>query len=149
MTTLKTTLLPQTGHLLTKVCRECKLELPLTDYYGHQSTRDHLRHECKKCINKSTLISYLKNKDARVAQRKDYHFRSNYGLTRLEVEELKMKQNFKCMICDDVVDLVVDHCHETGKVRDLLCNKCNQGLGSFKDDPEITDKATNYLRKYL
>lgn len=137
-----------TGHRPTKVCRLCKEELPLTLFYKHTNTRDLHKHECKPCFNKLTLKYYFKNKESRVAQRKDYHYRSNYGLTKEEVEKLKEEQDFKCMICEDVVDLVVDHCHKTGKVRSLLCNKCNQGLGSFKDDPKIINKASLYLEKF-
>lgn len=135
-----------TGLRRTKVCRVCKENKLLLDFYSHRNTSDKLRSECKVCWNKSSLDYYFNNKQSRVAQRKDYHYRSKYGLTKEEVEKLKEDQNFKCMICEDEVNLVVDHCHKTGKVRSLLCNLCNQGLGSFKDDPKIIDKASAYLR---
>lgn len=138
--------MPQTGLLPTKICRVCKEILSATDFYKHKNTKDKLKHECKSCFNKLTASYYFKNKDARVEQRKDYHYRKNYGLTKLEVEELKRKQNYRCAICNDAVDLVVDHNHESGKVRSLLCNKCNQGLGSFKDNSKLLDEASKYLR---
>lgn len=60
-------------------------------------------------------------------------------------------QQAKCAICDTKPDkypgLVVDHCHTTGKVRGLLCTKCNLGLGHFKDNKEALAKAALYLVK--
>jgi len=44
--------------------------------------------------------------------------------------------------------LAVDHNHDTGKVRELLCNTCNNGLGCFKDDPKLLQSAIKYLNKH-
>ncbi len=66
------------------------------------------------------------------------------------------KQDGKCAICKKVEtsvnkktnkfkDLSVDHCHKTGKIRGLLCSRCNSGLGFFKDDLEIIKNAGLYL----
>lgn len=67
-------------------------------------------------------------------------------------------QNYKCAICGEEVFLFgdlknrnkvahVDHDHETGEVRGLLCDKCNRGLGFFRDNPEYLLKAASYLKK--
>jgi hypothetical protein len=63
-------------------------------------------------------------------------------------------QDYKCAICGvlDVVApgngaLAVDHCHETGRVRGLLCSICNTSLGGFRDDPELLQRAVNYLNR--
>ena len=84
-----------------------------------------------------------------------------YGLTIEQVEAMKVAQNNKCAICgNDFIALTpqhprgktttcsVDHDHATGKVRELLCNHCNIGLGHFNDDPAIVQRAAAYLVKH-
>ena len=61
---------------------------------------------------------------------------------------MKTNQNNKCLICgneQDGKDLAIDHCHTTNKVRGLLCNSCNLGLGCFKDNLDILASAIKYL----
>jgi hypothetical protein len=76
-----------------------------------------------------------------------------FGITLDEFNKLFEIQNGKCAICgySDLSDKnffpVVDHTHETGKVRGLLCMNCNMGLGKFKDNPEFLRSAINYLRR--
>jgi len=78
-----------------------------------------------------------------------------YGISLHEYNELHKAQNGKCAICGNgesekingrELSLAVDHCHTTGNVRGLLCNKCNQGLGCFKDDIELIQKVLTYLK---
>jgi hypothetical protein len=62
-------------------------------------------------------------------------------------------QNYKCAICgnEDEVEgrkLAIDHCHSEGRVRGLLCGKCNRGLGLFYDNTDLLEKAKDYLVKY-
>lgn len=64
---------------------------------------------------------------------------------------LNNKQGGLCRICNKdngSKRLAVDHCHQTGRVRGLLCGKCNSGLGFFKDNIEIISKAINYIEKF-
>lgn len=56
-----------------------------------------------------------------------------------------LKNIYQCTICGDETNLVVDHCHETNKIRGLLCNRCNKGLGLFRDDPDLLEFARIYL----
>lgn len=137
-----------TGLPLTKICRLCKRELSLNNYYKHKNTVDRLKHECKNCWNKLSLQYYFNNKETLTSKRKVYYFKNNYDLSLEEIQKMKESQNYRCKICDLKEDLVVDHNHGNRKVRSLLCNKCNQGLGSFKDNPDILRKAANYLEVY-
>lgn len=71
-----------------------------------------------------------------------------YGITITDYEALLHKQNGKCAICGQKSKdhtLAVDHCHRTRRVRGLLCSQCNQGLGRFKDKPELLRRAIAYL----
>ena len=74
-----------------------------------------------------------------------------YNLTPEQYEEMYLKQEYRCAICNEHEDettrkkLVVDHCHVTGNVRGLLCNNCNSGLGLFRDDLSLLAKAKKYL----
>jgi len=78
----------------------------------------------------------------------------NYGLTREQYEVMVTAQEGKCAICR--VDkpggkgkfFHVDHCHDSDRVRELLCHGCNTGLGAFKDDSELLRAAAAYLEKH-
>ncbi len=82
--------------------------------------------------------------------------RVQYGLTKKQYVALLMSQNHRCAICRRWIDygthvprntkVCVDHNHETGKTRALLCTNCNTGLGSFNDNPEVMEKAAIYIR---
>lgn len=71
----------------------------------------------------------------------------NYGIDIVEYERLFDLQGGVCAICNLGVmgNLSVDHDHETGEVRGLLCDKCNEGIGCLKEDPGILLKAVEYL----
>lgn len=73
-----------------------------------------------------------------------------YGLTQAQYDAMVAKQGGLCAICHGPptrgnVNLVVDHCHLTGKVRGLLCGTCNGAIGMLDDDPEIVRRAHLYL----
>ena len=89
--------------------------------------------------------------------------KSLYGITGDEYDAMLEAQDYKCLVCGqehyetpmrEGADtgptatqsrLAVDHCHDTGTVRGLLCTTCNAGLGYFYDDPELLWAAADYL----
>jgi hypothetical protein len=79
-----------------------------------------------------------------------------YGLTYDQYMVMILKQNNKCSICGELQplhinggELNIDHDHKTGKVRGLLCNDCNTGIGMMKDDTVRMKNAIKYLKKKL
>jgi len=79
--------------------------------------------------------------------------RRNYGIDPKDFDNLLLIQNNKCLICGQPLDLqnpknvCVDHNHLTGKIRGILCNKCNLAIGLLRDNPEYTKRATEYLER--
>jgi hypothetical protein len=76
-----------------------------------------------------------------------------YGLTLEDYDAMLENQNGVCAICNKEEttknkNLFVDHDHQTGKVRSLLCNNCNSGLGQFNDNVNLLESAVLYLKKY-
>lgn len=78
--------------------------------------------------------------------------KTEYGLTREEFYKLRASQSEKCAICEtsisDEKKTHIDHDHLTGAIRGLLCGPCNQGLGLFKDSPQLLQVAINYLKAH-
>lgn len=85
--------------------------------------------------------------------------KTRYNITPEQYETMRLKQTNRCNICGEeetainvnsnkIQKLAVDHCHTTGKVRALLCQDCNRGLGKFHDDPIRLQKAIEYLKEH-
>ena len=73
-----------------------------------------------------------------------------YGLTKEDYGEKVKKQNNKCSICKkELTSAKVDHCHKTGKVRDLLCHTCNVHLGYVEKGFKLWLKSTLYVIKHI
>lgn len=155
--------------VITKQCPDCSRILDTSEFGSDKGTKDGLRYYCKPCNNvRSTLWQernrehknkYQKewNKKNPEKQRKSY-LKSMYGLGWEMYLFLYKKQEGLCKICsvplklhntdDDHKETVhIDHCHTTGKIRGLLCNKCNSGLGFFKENQEYLKKAIEYLEE--
>lgn len=109
---------------------------------------------------------YEKNKEKSLNDARDYYQRvgkqkklesyperrkrilkSRYGITPEQFNTLYDNQFGKCAICQQTyhATLHIDHDHSNGKIRGLLCNNCNRGLGHFKDSPELLANASKYL----
>jgi hypothetical protein len=74
--------------------------------------------------------------------------KNSFGLTIEQYEEMVERQGGLCALCGQAgVGLCVDHDHETGQIRGLLCGKCNKGLGLFGDSAEGLIRALRYLER--
>lgn len=77
-----------------------------------------------------------------------YHLKSNYRLTIELFDSMVLSQNNSCAICRTDFDKRkphVDHCHNTGVVRGILCTQCNTGIGYFGDNPALMISASEYI----
>lgn len=83
----------------------------------------------------------LRNPD----KNEDMRLRRLYGITLESFRELGAAQGHVCLLCKEERKLCVDHCHETGRIRGLLCRQCNSGLGYFQDSPELLQTAATWL----
>lgn len=122
--------------------------------------------QCKHCNGTHTQNQRQIKNGARSRQCPEYRapnwsgldrwdaiIRRVYGITLAEYEQKLKDQGGVCEICgkpDEVEGrrMAIDHCHDTGKVRGLLCGNCNRGLGNFQDNAELVAKAADYLFKY-
>ena len=98
---------------------------------------------------------YQKRREYYVALNVSNGRKRRYGLTEDTYQQMLQDQNSLCYICNEpetgysrskVKQLSVDHCHKTGKVRKLLCDRCNRGLGHFQDNVLLMEKAVRYLK---
>ena len=103
--------------------------------------------------NKEKRKQFYNSPDGILSSRKA-HLKRKYKITLDEFNEMLKKQKGKCAICggtethDKHKVMAVDHCHKSGKIRALLCFKCNSGLGHFGDNIENLKKAIKYLKKH-
>jgi hypothetical protein len=83
----------------------------------------------------------------------EYQMKKNYGIGFFEYDAMFEKQNGLCAICDAPPPnhhkkrLNIDHCHKSGRIRGLLCDACNRGIGLLKDSPDLMLKAISYLAR--
>ena len=138
----------------TLVCSECETAKPLEDFYKNSRRKLGYDSRCKSCMN-SYKASWVLAKNPNYVSLKAENSRlvKRYGISSKDYQELLEKQDYCCAICGNTPEegrgntskLNVDHCHETGKIRGLLCHKCNTGLGLLGDTKEGLLKALNYL----
>ena len=122
---------------------------------------------CKPCaaiVKREYSLEFqrTKGKEYKAANKhktRDQMLRHRYGISQLEYEDMLSNQGGVCAICskseitiDDrtgnLRHLSVDHCHISGKIRAILCAKCNKGIGAFGDDPAILQRAADYLKSH-
>lgn len=117
---------------------------------------------CKRCHKVARDARYLAHKPQHLAdsvawaaanpekvKSASFKFRlKRYGLTEDQYQSLLLDQHGLCKVCEEPLGVVhIDHDHDTGAVRGLLCHTCNVGMGHLKDDPRLLRKAAEYLEQ--
>lgn len=143
-----------------KQCTKCYEPKPLDQYsISRQGVRGPVyRTECKPCQATRARQWYDENQDRAKENRRRHQLESLYGLSIAQYEELLLAQGGVCAVCGldepnshgrtgKKFRLAVDHCHETGRVRGLLCQKCNRAIGLLNDNTDLLRKAIGYLER--
>ena len=116
--------------------------------------KDGVRPHCIECRRAYEVKSYHKHKHKRpyvYEEDKDRKLQKSYGIGYAEYLTMLDAQNNACAICgtNDTGNrkaFHVDHCHDTGKIRGLLCGNCNSGIGNLRDDINLLQRAIAYLQ---
>jgi hypothetical protein len=111
-------------------CPSCQQAVARESFDRSSRTASGLSSWCKACKS--------------VAGRDAYFYRT-YKITKRELADLRAAQHNACAICGDADPQHLDHDHSTGDIRRLLCQRCNQGLGLFRDDPYLLHVAALYI----
>ena len=139
----------------TKQCNSCNERKPLSEYAKRSASKDGLQYKCRPCISAENK-AYRDSKDMHLIDR-ERNLQKSFGIGLDEYNAMLDKQGGVCSICEEeettirsgrVMALSVDHCHETGKIRGLLCNSCNRALGKFKDSVQNLASAIRYLEAH-
>lgn len=139
-----------------KLCGRCREVLPLTAFHRASREKSGYQQWCKVCRKGHDVEGRKQYHRERYHQQKDHYDNWNYlrryGITLAQYNEMLESQGGVCYICKGACPtgrrLAVDHCHTTGKVRSLLCTQCNKGLGNFKDNSDLLEKAIEYLKQH-
>lgn len=147
-----------------RTCTTCGEAKPLDEFARDASKKDGLRGKCRACQRAYWRSWRAENAEKHRQTVRDYRQRNPrnpaegrlryYGLTEERFIELIAEQGGRCPICLIALDRAatsgprvpcVDHDHETGKVRGVICRPCNTGLGMFRDEIPTLLRAADYL----
>lgn len=157
----------------TKICTKCDEVKPLSEF-GKDKSRDGRQSRCRLCANAYARQYYVEHKEERAAYRAEHreehlaYYREynaerradsmnsdllrHYGITLDDYNAMLEAQDGVCAICGKAPEererLGVDHNHETGRVRNLLCGCCNRALGQLQDSEQLCLAAAAYLHKW-
>lgn len=148
----------------TKICKKCGKEYPATPeyFYRRKIGKGGLNAPCKVCCKKYRHSPGQKLRESNYAKHKkswknkntrkrcrEWYLKNNYALTQKEFLFIYVNQNGCCAVCKKPVALDkirIDHNHETGKVRGLLCNECNLDLGTIEKRLGNIGQVLEYLK---
>lgn len=131
-----------------KRCPKCGGTKPLSEFYAMKTGG--VGAYCKPCTKADVHRWIRENPDKFRRNMRRSVLKRKYGLTEDDYSQILIAQNGRCPICQaDLAEtsVAVDHCHKTGRVRGILCHRCNRTIGLFADDPSRLRAAVAYLRK--
>lgn len=138
-----------------KYCPKCKQELPFNLFGFSISNNMYMSAYCKEC---TTFKSKQQRTKIGANSARANYIQKVYNLSWEDYIYIFTEQQGKCAICKTDIYLAaaditktahVDHSHENGRVRGLLCGKCNSSLGGFNEDIELLQNAINYIKNTL
>lgn len=149
---------------IMKSCTKCECSLPFAEFSKNKTRADGLAKWCKKCTknyrdqpeSKVRMKEYHRQYDLarsrkpeqRLAQ-EGYRLKNKYGMTLADKQKMFNSQDGLCAICSHpfkkLKSSCVDHDHETGKIRKLLCKPCNSYLGMIEEDRNVAIKLIDYI----
>lgn len=167
----KQRLAAEKANITHKVCTKCKVEKPVSEFNSEGKNRPgKYKPQCKECTQKyyTTKDKFHKENGGNPTRKewfkknrdrlKDGFLRRTYGISIEEYKTMFNNQCGKCAICGKEetrlnkdgtkLDLSVDHCHKTGKVRKLLCSTCNTTLGKVEEDIDRLSKLAAYIKEH-
>lgn len=124
-----------------KICKTCNEEKNTEEFYIRNLS-------CKSCCHVKAREWSKNNPDKVKNSRRKTKLKQKYGISTEEYDKMFDEQKGVCYICEQPHvrrSLNVDHCHSTGKVRKLLCDKCNMVLGLVNDSGSLLLKMKDYL----
>lgn len=155
-----------------KTCSKCRESKPYDSFSRHRGTRDGLQPMCKECaaqflrehraknpeywreydrkyrakhrekIQAQRRAWYAANRTAEARRVLGWRIKRDFGLTLAEYDDLISQP---CALCGATENIVLDHCHETNRVRGPLCQTCNKAIGMLGDDPDRLRAAADYI----
>lgn len=142
-------------------CCRCGEDKPLEDFHRDAGRANGRTVYCKACRLSpesrarraaQTREWRLNNREKALASYRKQDLKRHFDMTPEQYDALLAEQDGKCAICrcDQCATgrrFAVDHNHETGAVRGLLCTNCNQGIGHFQEDPEVLHAAIAYVQR--
>lgn len=144
-------------------CSRCLEFFEWSNYYRKSNGPNGYTTECKQCTKRyqdgrrSEILSYQKKwRKNNPEKAKGHIVKSKYGITGDEYKEMLERSDSLCYACGlpetfvkngTIRSLSIDHDHETGKVRGLLCNSCNRAIGFAKDNADRLQACAEYLRR--
>jgi hypothetical protein len=143
-----------------RVCNRCSQRLPVTCFVFYKTAhckrtgRRYRVNHCRRCRWEMLKKTKAKRADHYRRMGRAYKLASLFGMTWAEYDAMHARQGGVCAICrrpetrrvkGTLSDLCVDHCHATGRVRGLLCQRCNMTIGLARDEAAILRAAAEYI----